>query len=114
MLRRAGLDYWKNVKVHEHDSLEEVYDEYPNGKFYYIENFGTENCYAHDFSNKDEELFFVFGRETSGIPKSIIEGKEDQCLRIPMNNKIRSLNLSNTVAVVIYEALRQQNFLEMN
>lgn len=110
MLRRAGLDYWKNVKVHEHQSLNELYDLYPEGRFYYIENFGTKNCYECDFSNSDESFFFIFGKESKGIPKEAIDGKEERCLRIPMNNEIRSLNLANTAAIVIYEALRQQNF----
>ena len=57
-----------------------------------------------------EELFFVFGRETNGIPKKLIEGKEEYCLRIHMSDKVRSLNLSNTAAIVIYEVLRQQGF----
>lgn len=114
MLKRAGLDYWKHVDVHEHDSLQEVYDQFPEGQFFYIENFGTKNCYETDFSQKEGDLLFVFGRETSGIPKQVIEGKEDRCLRIPMNNNIRSLNLSNTAAIVIYEALRQQGFQGLN
>lgn len=113
MLKRAGLDYWKNVDVLEHQSLEELYDLYPNGDYYYIENFGTKNCYESDFGNKDKEYFFVFGRETTGIPKEYIKGIEDKCLRIPMNDKIRSLNLANTAAIVIYEALRQQQFTNM-
>lgn len=114
MLRRAGLDYWKKVKIHEHQSLEELFDVYPEGLFYYIENFGVKDCFDYDFSDQDEELFFVFGRESKGIPKQVIAGKEERCLRIPMNNQIRSLNLANTAAIVIYEALRQQNFPKMN
>lgn len=114
MLKRAGLDYWKNVDVIEHKSLEELYTLHPEGKYYYIENFGTKNCYDVDFSNIEEDYFFVFGRETSGIPKEVIEGKEDHCIRLPMNEKIRSLNLANTAAIVIYEVLRQQDFIGMN
>lgn len=110
MLLRAGLDYWKHVDVHEHQSIQEIYDEFPDGTFYFIENFGTKNLYEGNFSHQDKDLFFVFGKETKGIPKKLIEGKEDFCLRIPMNDKIRSLNLSNTAAIVIYEALRQQSF----
>lgn len=114
MLRRAGLDYWKNVDIKEYDSLDELYKTYPEGRFYYIENFGTKHYTDYDYSNSDEDLFFVFGRETDGIPKELLEGKEDQCLRIHMNDKIRSLNLANTAAIIIYEALRQQQFPKMN
>lgn len=110
MLRRAGLDYWKHVDIKEHQSIQELYDQYPNGSFYYIENFGTKYYTDYDFSDPNEELFFVFGRESSGIPKELIAGQEDRCLRIHMNKKVRSLNLSNTVAIVVYEVLRQQNF----
>lgn len=110
MLRRAGLDYWKNVDVHEYDSIEELYLKYPQGIYYYIENFGEKHYTDHDFSQSEKDQFFVFGRETSGIPKELIRGQEDFCLRIHMNDKVRSLNLSNTVAIIIYEALRQQSF----
>lgn len=110
MLRRAGLDYWSNVNVHEYDSIDELYSKFPEGNFYYIENFGTKHYTDFDFSNKQEELFFVFGKETTGIPKDLLIGKEDKCLRIPMNGKVRSLNLSNTAAIIIYEALRQQGY----
>lgn len=110
MLRRAGLDYWKNVNVIEYDSIEELYATYPKGIYYYIENFGEKHYTDYDFSPIETEQFFVFGRETSGIPKELIKGKEDHCLRIHMNDKVRSLNLSNTAAIIIYEALRQQGF----
>ncbi|WP_449354138.1 tRNA (cytidine(34)-2'-O)-methyltransferase [Virgibacillus natechei] len=114
MLRRAGLDYWKDVDIKEYDSLDELYNTYPEGIFYYIENFGANHYTDYDYSNIDEDLFFIFGRETDGIPKELLVGKEDQCLRIHMNDKIRSLNLSNTAAIIIYEALRQQHFPKMN
>ncbi|GFZ76215.1 putative tRNA (cytidine(34)-2'-O)-methyltransferase [Compostibacillus humi] len=110
MLRRAGLDYWKNVDVREYQSIEELYETYPEGEFYYIENFGTKHYTDFDFSSREKELFFVFGRETNGIPKELLVGKEDRCLRIHMNDKVRSLNLSNTAAIIIYEVLRQQGF----
>ncbi|MCP8615294.1 tRNA (uridine(34)/cytosine(34)/5-carboxymethylaminomethyluridine(34)-2'-O)-methyltransferase TrmL [Salirhabdus salicampi] len=110
MLRRAGLDYWHDVNLHYHDSLDELYDKYPDAQFYYIENFGTKHYTDYDYSNPDEDIFFVFGRETDGIPEELLEGKEDRCLRIHMTDKIRSLNLSNTAAIIVYEALRQQGF----
>ncbi|MCF3941995.1 tRNA (uridine(34)/cytosine(34)/5-carboxymethylaminomethyluridine(34)-2'-O)-methyltransferase TrmL [Oceanobacillus alkalisoli] len=110
MLRRAGLDYWQHLDVAEHQSFEELYEAYPEGEFYYIENFGTKHYTDYDFSNTSKEIFFVFGRESTGIPKELIAGKEDRCLRIHMNDKVRSLNLSNTAAIIIYEALRQQQF----
>ncbi|KKE79143.1 tRNA (uridine(34)/cytosine(34)/5-carboxymethylaminomethyluridine(34)-2'-O)-methyltransferase TrmL [Oceanobacillus caeni] len=113
MVRRAGLDYWQNVDIREYDSLDELYDKYPEGEFYYIENFGTKHYTDYDFSDQNIDIFFVFGRETNGIPKELLIGKEDRCLRIHMNDKVRSLNLSNTAAIIIYEALRQQNFTHL-
>lgn len=110
VVRRAGLDYWKDVDMEEHQSIFDLYDKYPNGKFYYIENFGTKHYSDFDFSNSEEDLFFVFGKESTGIPKDLLIGKEDQCLRIHMNDKVRSLNLSNTAAIIVYEVMRQQGF----
>ncbi|MFP7494904.1 tRNA (uridine(34)/cytosine(34)/5-carboxymethylaminomethyluridine(34)-2'-O)-methyltransferase TrmL [Terribacillus saccharophilus] len=110
MLRRSGLDYWHDVDIHYYDSIEELYERFPEGIFYYIENFGTKHYSDFDFSDTDQDLLFVFGRESTGIPKDLLVGKEEQCLRIHMTDKVRSLNLSNTAAIIIYEALRQQRF----
>ncbi|WP_368654487.1 tRNA (cytidine(34)-2'-O)-methyltransferase [Ornithinibacillus sp. 4-3] len=114
MLRRAGLDYWKNVDIKEYQSIDELYEKYPDGIYYYIENFGEKYYTDYDYSSIDEDIFFIFGRETDGIPREMILGKEDYCLRIHMNDKVRSLNLSNTAAILIYEALRQRNFPNMD
>lgn len=113
MIKRAGLDYWQDVKIHEHDSIEALYSTYKDGIFYYIENFGERYYTDVNYNEVDKEIFFVFGKETKGIPKELIKGKEDQCLRIHMSEGIRSLNLSNTAAIIIYEALRQQSFPNM-
>ncbi|TCT23331.1 tRNA (cytidine/uridine-2'-O-)-methyltransferase [Melghiribacillus thermohalophilus] len=110
MLRRAGLDYWHHVDIHYYNSIDELYATYPEGFFYYIENFGERYYTDYDFSDPDREWFFIFGRETNGIPREIIEGKEDRCLRIHMTDQVRSLNLSNTAAIIVYEVLRQQGF----
>lgn len=110
MLKRAGLDYWHDVDIKEYQSITELYQAYPEGNFYYIENFGTKYYTDYDYSNVNEDIFFVFGRETNGIPRELIKGKEDKCLRVHMTEKVRSLNLSNTAAIVVYEALRQQQF----
>src|SRR5699024_6187974 len=108
-----GLDYWKEVDVHEYDSMEDLYRMYPEGTYYYIENFGTKHYTDYDFGDPDADILFVFGKETTGFPKHLLAGKEEKCLRIPMTSDVRSLNLSNTAAILIYEALRQQNFLNL-
>ena len=110
MLKRAGLDYWEHVDLAYYDSLQELFDRYSGGAFYYITKFGTKTYSSFDYSDTEKDHFFVFGQETKGLPKELIEQNPETCLRIPMNSHIRSLNLSNTAAILMYEALRQQNF----
>ena len=113
-LKRAGLDYWENVKIHYYDSLEEFYEKNAGGEFYYLTKFGEQPHSSFDYSDQDSEIYFIFGRETTGLPKELIQENMDRCLRIPMTDKVRSLNLSNTGAILIYEALRQQNYRELD
>ncbi len=110
MLKRAGLDYWEYVDVHYYDSLQELFDTYKEGEFFFITKFRQTYYTSFDYSDSTKDYFFVFGRETSGLPKDLIENNMERCLRIPMNEYVRSLNLSNTAAILVYEALRQQNF----
>lgn len=114
MLKRAGLDYWSHVDLTYHDGINEFLAAYPEAKFYFITKFGKKSYAEFDFSDSAADLFFVFGKETSGLPEEVLQGNEDRCLRIPMNEHIRALNLSNTAAILIYEALRQQSFLDLN
>lgn len=113
MLKRAGLDYWSHVDVHYHDGIHALFEAYPTATFYFITKFGKKNYSAFDYSNTAEEIFFVFGKETTGLPDEVIKENESHCLRIPMNENIRALNLSNTAAILVYEALRQQSFLDL-
>lgn len=114
-VKRAGLDYWKDLDLVVWDSFEEFLENTEDKHYYLITKFGEKNYSDFDFSNKnDEEIYFIFGRETKGLPKEFREKYNNQCLRIPMSDKVRSLNLSNTVALIIYEALRQQNFSSLN
>ena len=107
--KRAGLDYWKMLDVHQYESLEELWSTYPDGQYHYITKKAVKHYTEVSYGIDD---FIVFGRETSGLPKSILEEKADDCLRIPMldDPAARSLNLSNSVAVILYEALRQNGF----
>ncbi|MBJ3804041.1 tRNA (uridine(34)/cytosine(34)/5-carboxymethylaminomethyluridine(34)-2'-O)-methyltransferase TrmL [Bacillus subtilis] len=113
MLKRAGLDYWEFVNVVYHDSLEELFEAYEKGQFFFITKFGQQSHTSFDYTDLDEDYFFVFGRETSGLPKDLIQNNMDRCLRLPMTEHVRSLNLSNTAAILVYEALRQQNYRDL-
>ncbi|MBU9720854.1 MULTISPECIES: tRNA (uridine(34)/cytosine(34)/5-carboxymethylaminomethyluridine(34)-2'-O)-methyltransferase TrmL [Bacillaceae] len=110
MLKRAGCDYWPNVKVNHYDAIEELFEKYPDGEFFYIETIGEKYYHEFDYSNLENDYFFVFGKETKGLPKALTEHNAERCFRIPQTEHIRSLNLSNTAAIVVYEALRQQQF----
>lgn len=109
-LKRAGLDYWEFVNIIYYDSLEEFYKNNADGQFFYLTKFGEKPHTAYDYSDPNQNYYFVFGRETTGLPNDLMEKNKDYCLRVPMNEKVRSLNLSNTAAILIYEALRQQEY----
>ena len=103
-LKRAGLDYWNSVDIKKYDSLDLLKQDYPESNFYYLTT-KTKNLYT-DRKFKDGD-FLVFGPETRGIPENILNKNKDNCLTIPMREGQRSLNLSNSVAIVVYEAIRQ-------
>ncbi len=106
-LKRAGLDYWDKLGVSYYDSTEEFFQKNADGKFYYFTT-KAKNKYT-DVSYEDN-VYIVFGREDRGIDEDILYNNPDTCVRMPMLTNIRSLNLSNTVAIATYEILRQWNF----
>ncbi|GAV23885.1 tRNA (uridine(34)/cytosine(34)/5-carboxymethylaminomethyluridine(34)-2'-O)-methyltransferase TrmL [Carboxydothermus pertinax] len=106
-LKRAGLDYWDKVKVIYHENFQELKEKYPEGRFFYLSTKGQR--YYHEVTYKPGD-FLVFGKETRGLPQELLEANKEFTFRIPMLPQIRSLNLSNTVAIVVYEALRQIQF----
>ena len=108
--RRAGMDYWEDAVVHHYDSLEELFMKYKGASFYFVETGGNKVHTDVDYSDVDEDIFFVFGNESSGLPKDLLAENIDRILTIPMTTKVRSLNLSNTAAILIYEALRQRDY----
>ena len=107
-LKRAGLDYWHFVDIRYYDSIEEVMDKYYNGSNFWFFSTKAKNIHS-DVSYSDGD-FLVFGKETKGLPESLLEKFYDRCVRLPMNEETRSLNLSNSVCVGVYEALRQLNY----
>ena len=108
-LKRSGLDYWDIANIQYYDSFEEVVEKNPNGTFFYAT---TKVDQAHSDVKYVDNSFIVFGKETKGLPESPIKANLETCIRIPMLNieKARSLNLSNSVAIVVYEALRQLDY----
>lgn len=114
MLKRAGLDYWEYVNIVYYDSLDEFFEKNEGGEFFYLTKFGTHPHSDFDYSQKEKDYYFMFGKETTGLPKDLIAANPDRCLRIPMNENVRSLNLSNTAAILVYEALRQQDYLHLS
>ena len=108
-LKRSGLDYWDIANIKYYDSFEEVVEKNPEGTFFYAT---TKVNQAHSDVKYVDNSFIVFGKETKGLPETLIKSNLKTCIRIPMLNieKARSLNLSNSVAIVVYEALRQLDY----
>jgi len=108
-MKRAGLDYWPFINLFIHESLDAFLNKYPGRTMYFAETTGEKNY--TDVKFEDEDMI-LFGRETGGLPKELIEKNKDNAIRIPMTENIqfRSLNLSNSVNIILFEALRQLNF----
>jgi tRNA (cytidine/uridine-2'-O-)-methyltransferase len=110
-LKRAGLDYWDALDIHLYNNLDDFLDKTNPALLYYAttkaEQRFTEIAYPTG-------AYFVFGKETKGLPKKLLRKERERCIRVPMGYHARSLNLSNTVAIVVYEALRQHGFLDLS
>lgn len=106
-MKRAGLDYWPSVQLHMHESFVALKQAFPNGRFICAST-KAKRIYS-DFEYNDGD-FLVFGKETKGLAPEILQQHEETMIRLPMTGDVRSLNLSNSVAVVAYEALRQTGF----
>ena len=103
-LKRAGMDYWKDLDVTTYLDYEDFLEKNPNAKIYYAT---TKALKTYTDVQYEEDCYIMFGKESAGIPEEILMEHKDNCVRIPMINEIRSLNLSNSVAIVLYEALRR-------
>ena len=108
-LKRSSANYLDGLNY-------EVYENYDDflsknkGKFYFFTRYGKKPHTSFNYSDENENIYLIFGKESSGIPKEILKNNLDNCMRIPMTDKVRALNLSNCAAIVIYEVLRQQNY----
>lgn len=103
-LKRAGLDYWDSASIKQYNTLDELQKEYNDSKFYYLTTKTDKKYTDNSFKNGD---FIVFGPETRGLNEGLLSNNKEYCLTIPMKEGQRSLNLSNSVAIVLYEAIRQ-------
>lgn len=111
-VKRSGVNYIDFCDYTVYKNFEE-FKEKNQGTYYYLTRYGNKPHTTFDYSNKDENIYFIFGKESTGIPKEILREDLEHCMRIPMNRNIRALNLSNTVAIMVYEALRQQNYNDL-
>lgn len=109
-LKRAGLDYWYLLDITYYKSLDDFFDKNAGGEFYY---FTTKARNTHSDVKYPDNAYLVFGKETAGLPEWLLFQNPDRCVRLPMIDEARSLNLSNAVAVGAYEALRQWNYPEL-
>lgn len=106
-LKRAGLDYWYLLDITYYENLADFYAKNPDGKFYY---FTTKAQKRHSDMEYPDKAFLVFGKETKGLPEELLLKNKETCVRIPMIDDARSLNLSNSVAIAVYETLRQWDY----
>ncbi len=109
-LKRAGLDYWQYLDIHIYENMDEFFEKNRGGRFFFCTT-KAKKAYT-DFTYRDGD-FFIFGKETKGLPEELLSENMESCIRIPMLPTLRSLNLSNSVAIVIYEVLRQAGFENM-
>ena len=109
-LKRAGLDYWQYLELHTYPNLEDFFEK-NQGEFYFFTTKGKNNYTQVEYEGN---VYLFFGKETKGLPEDLIRENLSRALRLPMREKIRSLNLSNSVAIIAYEAMRQLNFPGMS
>lgn len=111
-VRRSAANYMEHVEYFVYENFDDFASK-NKGQFYFLTRYGQKAPDQMNFKNTEEDVFIIFGSESSGIPKEILRPHLDNCLRLPMTDKVRSLNLSNTVAILAYEVLRQQGYNDL-
>lgn len=110
-IKRSGANYIKDCTYIRYKNFDDFYQKNKDkGKMYFLSRYGTHSIHDVNVSNVDEDYYFMLGKESTGIPVEILKEHLDTCIRLPMTNKVRALNVSNVAAIIIYEALRQQDF----
>lgn len=112
-VKRAGLDYWDKLDIEEHHSLSAFLKKYPVNNNMFLVTTKGQHCYSDVNYSKLDEVFLLFGKETKGLPEGLLKEHLENTIRIPMRETLRSLNLSNSVAIVAYEVFRQNNFCNL-
>lgn len=111
-VKRSGVNYIEHCDYKVYKNFDEFLS-LNDGEFYFFTRYGHKPHTSFDFSDVDSNIYLIFGKESTGIPKEILKNYLDRCMRIPMNDNIRALNLSNSVAVGVFEVLRQQNYRDL-
>ncbi len=113
-IRRSGVNYIDNCHYTVYENWQDFMDKNKDkGEFYFLTRYGHKPHTSFDYSDSSKNIYFVFGKESTGIPREILKPHIDRCMRMPMTDKVRALNLSNTVAIMVYEALRQQDYNDL-
>ncbi len=111
-IKRSGVNYINECRYSIYESIEDFFNK-NKGTYYFLTRYGHKPHTSFDYGNKAENIYFFFGKESTGIPPEILKPFINTCMRIPMTDKVRALNLSNTVAIMVYEALRQQDYRDL-
>lgn len=111
-IKRSGVNYIDKCDYTVYENIDEFFEK-NKGTYYFLTRYGHKPHTSFDYSNNKENIYFIFGKESTGIPKEILKPHIDQCMRIPMTSNVRALNLSNSVAIMVYEALRQQDYNDL-
>lgn len=111
-VKRSGVNYIDKCKYTVYEDINDFFNK-NEGEYYFLTRYGHTPHTSFDYSDKEKNIYFIFGKESTGIPPHILKPHINNCMRIPMTSDVRALNLSNTVAIVLYEALRQQDYLDL-
>lgn len=111
-IKRSGVNYIDKCDYTVYENIEDFYSK-NEGTYYYLTRYGHKPHTSFDYSDSKENIYFIFGKESTGIPPHLLKPHLDHCMRMPMTDNVRALNLSNTVAIMTYEALRQQNYNDL-
>jgi len=111
-IKRSAVNYIEHCNYTTYENIDEFFEK-NKGTYYFLTRYGTKPHTSFDYRNKNENIYLIFGKESTGIPKEILKNHLDNCMRIPINENIRALNLSNSVAIMLFEVLRQQDYPDL-